>query len=138
MPKCESGCLKHKYHCAKCNAIITYSPANYASRPNDIPNPCPNDCGRIAPASTEEWEKEFDERFMSAPPFNYEKMPDRMGWYSTGLAIKSFIRSHDQQLRQRIVEVGDKLKQDDGGGLYEYQDAFNEGISSYQQLIKNL
>ncbi len=34
-------CLKgHKYHCGKCNTPISYSPANYASRPHDIPNQC--------------------------------------------------------------------------------------------------
>lgn len=33
-------CTKHKYHCAKCNTAVSYSPANYASRPQDIPNWC--------------------------------------------------------------------------------------------------
>jgi len=40
--KCREGCLDHKYHCADCWGIISYSPANYASRPGDIPNPCEN------------------------------------------------------------------------------------------------
>ena len=35
-------CSAHKYHCGKCNRPLTYSPANYASRPTDIPNPCEN------------------------------------------------------------------------------------------------
>lgn len=37
---CKKNCLEHKYHCAKCNTAISYSPANYASRLQDIPNPC--------------------------------------------------------------------------------------------------
>ena len=40
--ECEKGCLKHKYHCGVCNSPLTYSPANYSSRPVDIPNPCEN------------------------------------------------------------------------------------------------
>ena len=37
---CPNGCIYHKYHCAKCLNPVSYSPANYASRPQDIPNPC--------------------------------------------------------------------------------------------------
>lgn len=37
---CWKGCHMHKYHCAKCNTAVSYSPANYASRPSDIPNQC--------------------------------------------------------------------------------------------------
>lgn len=37
---CDKGCLNHKYHCCKCNTAVSYSPANYASRPQDIPNWC--------------------------------------------------------------------------------------------------
>ncbi len=33
-------CPKHKYHCGRCNTPISYSPANYCSRPEDIPNQC--------------------------------------------------------------------------------------------------
>ncbi len=33
-------CPNHKYHCGKCNTGVSYSPANYASRPTDIPNQC--------------------------------------------------------------------------------------------------
>jgi len=38
--KCRKGCPLHKYHCGKCYKPLTFSPANYASRPHDIPNPC--------------------------------------------------------------------------------------------------
>lgn len=37
---CKEKCLEHKYHCVKCNTAVSYSPANYASRPQDIPNWC--------------------------------------------------------------------------------------------------
>ena len=40
--KCKKGCLEHRYHCAKCYFPLTYSPANYASRPEDIVNWCEN------------------------------------------------------------------------------------------------
>ena len=40
--ECKKGCLEHKYHCGNCLQPLTYSPANYASRPQDIPNPCKN------------------------------------------------------------------------------------------------
>jgi hypothetical protein len=36
----EPICSAHKYHCGTCNRPLTFSPANYASRPQDIPNPC--------------------------------------------------------------------------------------------------
>lgn len=39
---CLKNCLKHKYHCAKCLAPCSYSPANYSSRLQDIPSPCEN------------------------------------------------------------------------------------------------
>lgn len=42
IPACKKDCVEHKYHCAKCDAPITYSPQNFASRPNDIPNRCEN------------------------------------------------------------------------------------------------
>jgi hypothetical protein len=38
---CKKGCLTHRYHCGDCNRALSYSPANYCSRPADIPNPCP-------------------------------------------------------------------------------------------------
>ena len=38
---CKKGCLNHRYHCGDCNRALSYSPANYCSRPADIPNPCP-------------------------------------------------------------------------------------------------
>ncbi len=37
---CKEKCLEHKYHCVKCNTAVSYSPANFTSRPNDIPNFC--------------------------------------------------------------------------------------------------
>lgn len=39
---CLEGCLEHKYHCAKCNTAVSYSPQNFASRPQDIINQCLN------------------------------------------------------------------------------------------------
>jgi hypothetical protein len=54
---CEKGCLKHKYHCGVCNFSLTYSPANYCSRPSDIPNPCEN-CK--VEEKAECWEDRFD------------------------------------------------------------------------------
>lgn len=37
---CVENCIRHPYHCAKCNTAAYYSPANNASRPFDIPSPC--------------------------------------------------------------------------------------------------
>ena len=37
---CPDGCTLHKYHCGVCHTAVSYSPANYASRPSDIPNIC--------------------------------------------------------------------------------------------------
>ena len=54
--ECSKGCLKHKYHCGVCNAPLTYSPANYCSRPSDIPNECTN-CHKVKPEGVGEWEK---------------------------------------------------------------------------------
>lgn len=39
---CGRGCTNHKYHCAKCNTAVLYSPANFSSRPQDMPNLCNN------------------------------------------------------------------------------------------------
>ena len=37
---CIPICSAHKYHCNNCYRPLTFSPANYASRPQDIPNSC--------------------------------------------------------------------------------------------------
>ncbi len=37
---CQKGCLVHKYHCSVCNTAVSFSPANFASRLEDIPNQC--------------------------------------------------------------------------------------------------
>ena len=55
--KCEEGCLKHKYHCAKCMREVTYSPQNFASRPQDIINHCEH-CMNPQ-EGVEDWEERF-------------------------------------------------------------------------------
>ncbi len=37
---CQKKCLQHKFHCVICNTACSFSPANYASRLEDIPNAC--------------------------------------------------------------------------------------------------
>lgn len=97
--RCKENCLNHKLHCADCWAPITYSPANYASRPNDIPNPCPNGCGRIPPASTEEWRDVRKNLKAMIEKYPATTMDCIDAAYLHGLET---ITSHDQQLRQRI------------------------------------
>lgn len=67
---CKKGCLNHKYHCGYCNAPLTYSPQNFASRPEDIPNHCPNDCqGFYHPEKEAKEECEHQESPISHPAF---------------------------------------------------------------------
>ena len=51
---CKEKCLEHKYHCVKCNTAVSYSPANFASRPFDIPNQCEN-CERTFKPETPQY-----------------------------------------------------------------------------------
>lgn len=100
---CEKGCLEHKYHCAECFYPMTFSPANFASRPHDIPNPCQN-CMKnreSTPPTPEagEWEK------------NLEAVWNRAGLHlgyknHKVEVIKDFIRSllaaRDEELIRKI------------------------------------
>lgn len=67
--KCKKDCLEHKYHCGTCNRPLGYSPANYFSRPQDIPNICEYCFGKQevifhTPEKEEpSWIKKWKERF---------------------------------------------------------------------------
>ncbi len=121
---CISSCLKHKYHCVKCGTAITYSPANHASRPYDIPNPCMYcdrllseikvtplkiengyaDGGKVEVAPpTNDWEVEFDKQMYPwVAPFDKAMRFPKLMW-----EIKNFIRT---LLKSKALEIEEEIK----------------------------
>ena len=110
--KCEHSWLENSnvcYHCGAPRITTSTSPAStekcaYTGLPKLACGHCQHIERELStPASTEEWEKEFDKHWLEANTL--------AGLEERHENIKSFIRSHDQQLRQRIVEEAEKIIQ---------------------------
>ena len=149
--ECKKGCTEHKYHCGICNAPLTYSPQNFASRPQDIPNPCPNGC--FLPA-TDQKEECLDE-FCSCHTKHHWKTccadcrslpaPDEVGWKkklkllpqlykaSKGdiLAIEQFIEKVVEIERQKAV--ADYLESEEGKIYQDYLQIRNYSVSRWKE-----
>lgn len=125
--KCKINCLEHKYHCAKCNTPVSYSPANFASRPFDIPNQCEN-CNPFEPETPQKeyicekkkhtdgicqacrpdspqdtvsgWRKEFHHRFIN--DHNMEWRPLRGLWEDD---ITDFIAELLSKQKKEIIQA---------------------------------
>lgn len=108
LKKCKEGCLEHKYHCAKCGTAVTYSPANYASRPEDIPNPCEFCFHTPTKNELKDWEEEFDEKFIvlnSGQIILREQLKEGVVSPKDNIeTIKSFIRQTHTSLISEAVE----------------------------------
>lgn len=162
--ECKKGCLNHKYHCANCFHPLTYSPQNFASRPEDIPNPCPNPtcyppqqekcwdgnpkckCGVMREVLTN---KEFQEKYKddySKPP--KEDYSHSHCWESNkppcGQRIKHFECCLCQKLNPRIEillqESRTALKKEivEKIDLLARKKGYNEGREEITNLINNL
>lgn len=59
---CPKGCRNHKFHCGLCDTAVSYSPANYSSRLEDIPNSCQNcDTSRRLRSMIQAYEKGMEQ-----------------------------------------------------------------------------
>lgn len=129
--ECKEGCLEHKYHCGDCNSPLSYSPANYASRPTDIPNPCekcvnkpqqPKEsssytacykCGKSVgkdcecdkqPKEPTLWE-EFNDKFRLDKERNQWKIGEALEWFQSKLLeLAGDLRMEKEDERPEITE----------------------------------
>lgn len=125
---CKIHCLDHKYHCAKCNTAMSYSPANYSSRMQDIPNMCLF-CKLNPPTppqkESEEWEEKWENSLM------WQRHPD---------VIKGFIKKVLHLQRQSILKmITDEISiahtQDSGGKTSRLSSLYMRIINN-QELVK--